>query len=148
GTQERPDLFALHIERPPPLHERTIETPGRVAADGTALEAPDDDALGAALAAARRDGLESVAVVSIHAHAHPGPELRRVERARAAGCPYVVASHEIAPELGLLARGETAIADAYLTPLLRRHAAALEAALPGARLRFMQSSGGLTDAAR
>ncbi len=60
----------------------------------------------------------------------------------------MVASHEIARELGLLARGETAIADAYLTPLLQRHVRALEAALPGARVRFMQSSGGLTDGAR
>jgi len=46
-----------------------------------------------------------------------------------------------------LARAETTLADAYLTPLLRAHVRRLEAALPGARLRFMQSSGGLTDAA-
>jgi 5-oxoprolinase (ATP-hydrolysing) len=148
GTQERPDLFALRIERPPPLHARAIEAAGRVACDGARLEAHDDAALDAALAAARAAGCDAVAAVSIHAHAHPEDETRWRDRARAAGIPYAVASHEVARELGLLARGETALADAYLTPLLQRHVAALAAALPHARLRFMQSSGGLTDAAR
>ena len=145
GTQERPDLFALRIAKPPPLHERALEAAGRVAADGVRLESPDDAALACALAEARAAGLEAVAAVSIHAHAHPADETRWAALARAAGFSHAVASHEIAPELGLLARGETAIADAYLTPLLRRYARALEAALPGARVRFMQSSGGLTD---
>jgi 5-oxoprolinase (ATP-hydrolysing) len=148
GTQQRPDLFALHVEKPAPLHERAIEAAGRVDADGKALEAHDDADLERAFAAARDAGLEAVAAVSIHAHAHPGDEARWAALARAAGFPHAVASHEIAQELGLLARGETAIADAYLTPLLQRHVRALEAALPSARVRFMQSSGGLTDGAR
>jgi 5-oxoprolinase (ATP-hydrolysing) len=150
GTQERPDLFTLRIERPPPLHERALEAEGRVGPGGEPLGAGGLDvaALAGALAEARDAGFESVAAVSAHAYAHPAPEQRWAAAARAAGLPYVVASHEVARELGLLARGETAIADAYLTPLLRRHGAGLEAALPGARLRFMQSSGGLTDAAR
>ena len=64
------------------------------------------------------------------------------------GFELVVASHEVANEQGLLARGETAAADAYLTPLLRRHVDELAGRLPGARLRFMQSSGGLTTVER
>ena len=30
GTQERPDLFALAIARPPPLHENVVAVAGRV----------------------------------------------------------------------------------------------------------------------
>ena len=74
--------------------------------------------------------------------------MRLAEIAREIGFPYVVASSEIAREMGMLARGETATTDAYLTPLLQAHVAMLESALPGARLAFMQSSGGLTDAQR
>ncbi|MDJ0867573.1 MAG: hydantoinase B/oxoprolinase family protein [Myxococcota bacterium] len=148
GTQERPELFDLHIRKPAPLPARTVEAVGRVGVAGDAVEAPDDDALRAALAEARAAGLESVAVVAIHAYAHPDLEQRWAALAREAGFPYVVASHEIAREQGLLARGETAIADAYLTPLLQRHVYELKGALPGSRLRFMQSSGGLTEAAR
>ena len=38
--------------------------------------------------------------------------------------------------------------DAYLTPLLQAYLDELARELPGSRLRMMQSSGGLTDAAR
>ncbi|HKE12215.1 MAG TPA: hydantoinase B/oxoprolinase family protein, partial [Myxococcota bacterium] len=83
-----------------------------------------------------------------HAHAYPELEVRLKALAREAGFLHAVTSHEIARELGLLARGQTAVADAYLTPILEQYTAAQAAALPASRLRFMQSSGGLTDAAR
>jgi 5-oxoprolinase (ATP-hydrolysing) len=148
GTQERPDLFALAIEKPTPLHARAAELPGRCDVGGAALEPFDETAARAALAAARGEGLEAVAVLGIHAYRELGWETRVAELAREAGFETVVCSNEVARELGMLARGETTVADAYLTPLLRRHVDHLAAALPGAELRFMQSSGGLTDAAR
>ncbi len=148
GTQERPDLFALAIEKPPPLHARALELPGRCDAHGRPLEAFDEAAARAAFAAARRDGFESVAIVGIHAYRDASWEERVAALAHEAGFAHVVGSAALVCELGLLARGETAVADAYLTPLLRRHVEQLAAALPGARLRFMQSSGGLTEAAR
>ena len=83
----------------------------------------DENALRAALEDARADGIDAVAVVLIHAYAHPDFESRIAEIAREVGVPYVVASHEVAREMGLLARGETTVADAYLTPLLRLHVA-------------------------
>ncbi len=148
GTQERPDLFALAIRKPPPLHERAIEISGRIDAHGRVLEALDEAEARALLSAARAEGFESAAVLGIHASRGPHWEERVAALAREAGFPHVVASSEIAREQGMLARGETAVADAYLTPLLRRHVAALAEELPGARLRLMQSSGGLTDAVR
>jgi len=148
GTQERPELFSLAIEKPAPLHELALEVPGRLASDGRVLEPLDEAVARRALAQARSEGFHSVAVVGIHASRQPAQEQRLAQLAREAGFAYVVASSEIAREQGLLARGETASADAYLTPLLRAHVTHLEEALPGARLRFMQSSGGLTDGER
>jgi len=148
GTQERPELFDLAIVKPPPLEACVLEVAGRIGPDGAGETELDEDAVRRALAEARAQGLASVAVVLAHSYAHPEREARVAAWAREAGFPYVVASHEVARELGLLARGETAVADAYLTPLLRARVADLAAALPGSRLRFMQSSGGLTDAAR
>ncbi len=148
GTQERPELFALEIRKPPPLHCRVAEVPGRVGAGGECVEALDEASARHALAAAREAGIRSVAIALVHSYAHPEMELRLRALAEQLGFEHVVASHEIAREMGLLARSETATVDAYLTPLLRRHVRALEAALPGSRLRFMQSSGGVTDAER
>ncbi|MEN8184579.1 MAG: hydantoinase/oxoprolinase family protein, partial [Myxococcota bacterium] len=147
GTQERPDLFALAIEKPPPLQDGALEVTARVAADGAPVAPLDPGALREALRAHLASGCHSVAVVLIHAHAHPELEEQISKLAREMGFPFVVASHEVAREVGLLARGETTVADAYLTPLLRDHAVTLARALPGSPLRFMQSSGGLTDAA-
>ncbi|MCH7599306.1 MAG: hydantoinase B/oxoprolinase family protein [Myxococcales bacterium] len=148
GTQERPHLFDLNIQRPDPLHAEQVEVAGRVSRAGEELEAFDPEETLRTLERARAGGMTSAAIVMIHAYAHPDLEQKLHELATAAGFDYVVTSHEIARELGLLARGETTVADAYLTPLLRRHVDALCSALPGSRLRFMQSSGGLTDAAR
>jgi 5-oxoprolinase (ATP-hydrolysing) len=148
GTQERPDLFALEIERPPRLPGWWLEVAGRRDAAGALVEPLDLEAARASLVAARGEGAESVAIVTMHAHAHPEDEQRLATLAGELGFRHVVASHEVAREIGFLSRGETAIADAYLTPLLRAHLESLREALPAAELRLMQSSGGLTDAAR
>jgi 5-oxoprolinase (ATP-hydrolysing) len=148
GTQERPELFDLAVRKPAPLHVGVLEVSGRVGARGEAVEPFDAEAARAGLRAARARGLEAVAVALIHAYAHPELERQLASLAREAGFGFVVASHESARELGLLARGETALVDAYLTPLLRAHVAALREAVPGARLRLMQSSGGLSEAER
>jgi 5-oxoprolinase (ATP-hydrolysing) len=144
GTQERPDLFALKIEKPRPLARHGVEVEARVGARGERLAELDEAAARDALLAARRAGARSVAIALIHAYAHPEDERRLVKLAESLGFEHVVASCEVARELGLLARSETTAVDAYLTPLLRGHVAALERELPGSRLRFMQSSGGLT----
>jgi 5-oxoprolinase (ATP-hydrolysing) len=148
GTQERPDLFSLHVEKPAPLHRNALEVTGRVDVSGALLEPLDESAAREALDGARRAGIRAVAIALIHAYAHPELERRLRDLAAELGFEYVVASHEIAREQGLLARGQTACVDAYLTPLLRGHVAGLREALPRAQLRFMQSSGGLTDAER
>jgi len=147
GTQQRPELFALAIEKPAPLHAMSLELPGRMNAAGAELEPFDELAVREALRRARNAGLQSLAVAGAHAYLNPAWEERVAALAREAGFTHIATSADTAREIGLLARAETTLADAYLTPLLRAHVRRLEEALPGARLRFMQSSGGLTDAA-
>ncbi len=148
GTQERPELFALEIEKPARLHAQVLEVDGRIGADGERIEPLDLAGARAGLAAARAAGARSVAIVRMHAHLDDGEERALAAIAREVGFEEVVCSHETVREIGLLGRGETTIADAYLTPRLREHVAKLQQALPRAELRFMQSSGGLTGAAR
>jgi len=148
GTQERPELFALEIRRPAPLPRWWIEVPGRRDATGVLVEPLDLEAARAGLQCAHDEGAEAVAIAWMHAHVEPEDELRLAALARELGFRHVVGSHELAREIGFLARGETAIADAYLTPLLRGHLADLRARLPRAEIALMQSSGGLVDLAR
>jgi len=149
GHQHRPDIFAREIRLPAMLHARVLEARERLAADGSVLEPLDEDHLAAALAAARKDGLRAVAIALLHAVRNPQHERRAAELARAAGFEEVVASHAVAPIVGLIARGDSAVADAYLSPVLLRHLRAFRGELAAAHgeppLLAMQSNGGLVD---
>jgi 5-oxoprolinase (ATP-hydrolysing) len=147
GTQARPRLFDLDIRKLETLYADVLEVDARLDADGRVLATPDAGEVREALATHVRSGLESVAVVLLHAHRDGRLERDLGELATQAGFRHVALSHEVDPNLGLLARGDTATLDAYLTPVLRAYVAALAADLPGSRLRIMQSSGGLLDAA-
>jgi len=147
GDQARPELFALDIVKPPPLHGAVVEAGERLAADGVVLRPLDEAALGLALAEARREGFESVAIAFLHADLNPLHERRADDLARAAGFETVVLASDVSPLPRFLPRAETAVADAYLTPGLRRYARGLAAAVGGANLMFMTSGGGLARAA-
>ena len=92
-------------------------------------------------------GCTSLAVVVMHGHAAPALEDAIAAAARAAGFAHVTCSHEVAATPGLLARAETAVIDAYLTPIVAAELAALAAALPMATIEVMTSSGELVAAA-
>lgn len=147
GYQNRPRLFELCIPARPVLHGEVLGIAGRAEADGTIHEPLDEPTLREALAHARERGLTAAAIVLIHAHQAPALERRVAEIARAVGFSEVVCSHHASPALRLVSRGDTSVVDAYLSPVLQRYLDTLEAALAPARLRFMQSHGGLTDRA-
>ncbi len=148
GDQSRPALFALDIVKPAPLAREVIEIDARLAADGSLLARPDRAALERCVAGARARGADSLAVAVLHSYLSDELEREIGEAARRAGFAHVSLSAEVAGEQGYLARAQTAVLDAYLTPLLRRYLEALAGELGGSSLRVMQSSGGLTDAAR
>lgn len=147
GDQTRPDLFALVIEPRPQLQRAVLEVDARLAADGAVLVRPGEE-LSEGLRALRATGLRSLAVAVIHAHRDGALEREIGEAAIAAGFEHVTLSHEVAGAQGLLARAETAVVDAYLTPLLREYVALLGRELPGSEVAIMQSSGDLTPAAK
>ncbi len=147
GYQDRPDIFALDIRLPPPVHARVLEVDERVGADGAVVRELDEEGARRGLREARRAGFDAVAVAFMHGYAHPEHERRVAELARAAGFTQVSVSHETSPLMKLVGRGETTVVDAYLSPVLRRYVAGVAGRLGGVRLRFMQSHGGLTDAA-
>ncbi|QDI72236.1 5-oxoprolinase [Streptomyces calvus] len=144
--QNRPHIFARRIDLPEPLYERVVEVDERIAADGTVLRAPDLDALAGPLRQAYDDGIRAVAVVCLHSHLQPAHEQAVGELAARTGFPQISLSSEVSPLMKLVPRGDTAVADAYLSPVLRRHVRHIADELNGVRLMFMQSNGGLAQA--
>ena len=145
--QARPRLFDRHIVLPELLYARVIEAAERIGADGTVVEPLDEAALRERLWAAFDAGLRSCAIVFMHAWRYPQHEAVAARLAGEVGFTQVSVSHEVSPLMKLVARGDTTVVDAYLSPILRRYVGRIAAELPGVPLAFMQSSGGLTDAA-
>jgi 5-oxoprolinase (ATP-hydrolysing) len=146
GTQERPRLFDRHIVLPELLYTRVVEAEERVGADGTLVTPLDEARLRADLQSAFDAGLRSVAIVFLHGWRHTAHEARAGAIARGLGFPQVSVSHEVSPLMKLVGRGDTTVVDAYLSPILRRYVDQVAGEMPGVRLLFMQSSGGLADA--
>jgi 5-oxoprolinase (ATP-hydrolysing) len=146
GNQARPRLFDLDVRLPELLHERAVEIGGRVAVDGTELEALDEAGARDALRTAYQEGLRAVAILMMHAWAYPAHEERLGAIAREVGFTQISLSHRASPLPRIVPRGDTTVVDAYLSPILRRYVDQVAAELPGVRLYFMQSSGGLTEA--
>ncbi len=145
--QNRPRIFDRRIVMPELLHDCVIETQERIAANGQILVPLDESAVSAALRKAREEGFRSVAVVCMHGYRYPVHERRIGDIARALGFTQVCESHSTSPVMKLISRGDTTVVDAYLSPILDRYVRQVRRELPGVRLLFMQSNGGLTDSA-
>ena len=92
--------------------------------------------------------MRACAIVLMHGYRYTAHEQAAARIAREIGFPQVSVSHDVSPLMKLVARGDTTVVDAYLSPILRRYVEQVASELPGARLLFMQSNGGLTDARR
>ncbi|MGI9596643.1 MAG: hydantoinase/oxoprolinase family protein, partial [Acidimicrobiales bacterium] len=153
GYQARPDLFALDIVLPEMLYRKVVEVDERVTAGGDILIALDPDRVAADLRAALDEGFDSVAISFIHGYRYTKHEEQAARLARDIGFSQVSVGHEVSPLMKLVARGDTTIVDAYLSPVLRRYVDRVAGSIqraeqpgPEARLLFMQSNGGLTEA--
>ncbi len=146
GDQRRPDLFALRIHQALPLAREVLEVPERILADGsvrTPLAPETLERLRAPVARLLEAGIQSVAVVLLHAWANPVHEKALARFLREEGVPHVVTSSEVAPFLHLLRRARTTAVEGYLGPVIRGYVEAIDRALPPGRLLVMTSAGGL-----
>src|SRR5882672_6903485 len=146
--QNRPRIFERHIVLPEMLYEKVFEISERIGARGEVFYELDETETREKLQKAFDEGFRSVAIVFMHGYRYPEHERRTKEAAKTIGFAQISVSHEVSPLMKLVGRGDTTVVDAYLSPILRRYVAQVAAELGNARLLFMQSNGGLTDARR
>lgn len=144
--QNRPRLFARHIVLPELLYGQVVEVDERVGAHGDIVRPLDEAAVRRDLQAAFDSGVRALAIVFMHGYRYRQHEDATARIAREIGFTQVSVSHATSPLMKLVARGDTTVVDAYLSPILRRYVDQVASELPGVNLQFMQSSGGLTDA--
>jgi len=144
--QNRPRIFDRNIVLPELLYSAVVEAHERVGAHGDVVQALDEALLEDALRTYYQQGLRSVAIIFMHGYRYTAHERVAARLARTVGYTQVSTSYETSPMMKFVSRGDTTVVDAYLSPILRRYVEQVADEMPGVKLFFMQSSGGLTDA--
>ncbi|CAN8105382.1 unnamed protein product [Discula destructiva] len=178
GNQSRPDIFDLKVARPEVLYEQVVEVEERVTMEDytedpasfktevtleetdlvtgvtgetiRVMQQPNLQTVKAALQLLWDQGFRSIAVVFVHSYAYPEHELCVGNLAAEMGFSVTLSS-AVQPMINVVPRGMSAMADAYLTPVIKEYISSIEANFSGGfgsehtRIEFMQSDGGLVD---
>ncbi len=151
GRDIRYDLYDLFIERPEPLVPRYLrrEVTERLDKDGVVLIELDREDVRKAGRELTEGGVVSVGVCLFHSYRNPVHEVAIKEiLQREFPHFHVTLSSEVAPEIREYERTSTAVANAYVQPLMKNYLASLEHQLRGlglvGNLYIMLSSGGVT----
>ncbi len=148
GYQARPRLFDRNVILPEQLYEMVIEVNERTGPNGDILIPLDISSAKDEMAKAFLAGITSVAIVSMHSYRFPKIETVIAREAKNIGFTQISTSHEINPVMKLVGRGDTTVADAYLNPILHKYVERVRKELGDTSLYFMQSNGGLANAAQ
>ncbi|WP_193211794.1 hydantoinase B/oxoprolinase family protein [Luteolibacter marinus] len=146
--QRRDLLFSLAQPEPEVLPTFTRAISGRHDAQGSEVEPLDEEALREAARQALEAGCTAAAVAFLHSWKEPAHEQQAERILREAGFDHVTLSSRVAPLIRLLPRAETAVADAFLTPVMEHFVRRVSQPLGGASLWMMTSAGGLVPADR
>jgi len=151
GRQNRPDLYALVPQKPPPLVPARwrFEAEERISAQGDVLVPLKLESLEPVLEQMAVDGIESIAVCLLFSFLYPEHErsirwmIRKYQKL--AGV-HVSLSSDILPEYREYERTATTVINAYVAPLMSRYLSRLATGLGSRRLTVMQSNGGIINA--
>jgi N-methylhydantoinase A len=150
GRQNRPNLYALRVNRPQPITapENWFTVRERVGASGEVIEPLREDDIGGLIEAVRGRGLRHAAVCLLFSFVNPVHERRLGERLAHAGIT-VSLSCDVLPEFREYERASTTAINAALRPTVQTYLHALRSALPPGveALEIMHSGGGTFSAA-
>lgn len=178
GDQSRPKIFDLHIKKPKPLYDVTVEIEERITLedfsedpthrqsipndkDSTVrgnsgevvriIQTPDVESVRNTLSLIYNTGIRSLAVAFLHSYTYPVHEQLVGRIAKEIGFKHVSLSSEVSPMIKYLPRAHSSVADAYLTPVIKKYLDSIESGLinsDNTSIQFMQSDGGLVDGHR
>src|SRR5688500_9620060 len=149
GRQNRPNLYALHVTRPPPItpQENWFTVRERVDSKGGVVEPLDDAEVTRLIESIRARGLKHVAVCLLFSFVNPAHDKRLGRRLSDAGFT-VSLSCDVLPEFREYERASTTAINASLRPTVEAYLDELSRGLPSsiAELRITQSGGGTLSA--
>jgi len=142
GNQQRPDLFALNVQKPEPLHKEVLEVNERIDEMGEVLESISDSDLETVRHFCEKNELSNVAIATLNSYKNPEHEQRIAQVLEEKGVKYITQSAELSSQIKFQQRTETAIVNAYLLPVLDAYLDNIRNKI--GRLKIMTSAGGLS----
>jgi len=145
GTQQRSDLFALEIIKESPLYTTVIEVDERIESDGYILKPLSIEEAENIVKELKKSNCDSVAIAFLNSYKNPIHE-KFIKDYLIKSQDFVTASHEISGQIKILPRAETAVANAYLAPIIHSYISNIQQGISRAKIKIMTSAGGLVDA--
>ncbi len=143
GDQQRPHLFTLNIVTPGPVYDQVMEVDERIDNRGAVLQKINTTGLLPHLASIPRDTAIAIALMNSYVNDQHEQELKHVLTGM--GFRHISCSTEISKAIKILPRTETAVANAYLQPVISSYIQGIESKLSGGRLQVMTSSGSIIE---
>lgn len=143
GDQQRPDLFALQVDKPDPVYKRVAEVPERVDAGGNVLMELDFDSIREVAEEALEEGIRTAAVALMHSYRNPIHEQQLKKWLFDAGFEHVSLSSDLNRLIGILPRAESALVNATLAPVIEHYLDSVEDSISDGKIYVMTSAGGL-----
>jgi N-methylhydantoinase A len=152
GRINRPDAYNLYFRKHVPLVERALrfEVRERLTAEGEVLIPLDEASVHAACDRLEAAGVDAVAIMLLHCYVNPAHEARvgEIVRQRLPRA-FVTTSHELSQEYREFERCSTAVANAYIGPVVSEYLNGIDGHLKhsgfGGSFLLVQSTGGLYD---
>lgn len=144
GNQQRPDLFALNIQKPGPLYAEVFEIEERIDHEGRVIVEINKEQV-QRVTAQIQDNFDAVAIAFINSYKNSDHENYVARQVGKAGINYISASASLSNDIKILSRAETAIVNAYLQPVINEYVKQVSAKLKDGKLFIMASSGSLVD---
>ena len=142
GNQTRDDLFKLNISRPDSLASSRFELVGRIDSAGQEIEELNTRQFKELVNQFKNEKVEAIAICLLNSYVNPEHEIAVAEELRK-HFKYVIESHKVTRTVKLLERGDTALVDAYLTPIIHSYVKSIQNSIPAAEIKLITSFGGL-----
>lgn len=144
GNQQRPDLFALEVEKPSPIYERTIEVKERLNSEGEEITPLDYSGLEEDVDELLHNGVTTAAVAFMHSYKNGAHEREFRKWLHKKGFKHVSISSELSPFIEILSRAETTLVNSYLAPVIEQYLEDVGSVIKGDNMYVMTSAGGLS----
>ena len=146
GDQQRPEIFALNIQKAKPFHGVACGLTARMDAKGDIIQSVNIKEVEKIIQRLKTEEIESIAIALMHSYLNPEHELLVEELFRDAGFQNISVSHKLAPNIKILFRAQTAVIDAFISPVIKSYLDGITNSLGGSNVKVMTSAGGLVDA--